>query len=205
MKKVSVKNPIGPRAVTTLRLVILASIVSVAANGQAGGLFTASSKANDKSTTPESRSVQAQDALADISKRSRIVGVDFSQLDSVREALIRRGSTAEGPSGIDASEPVLLLNLFDDAQLKGIVERTAKTLSGYSLTGRIEGTEFSRVVLAVNRDAGEKDIVFGEVHTPAATYRIETNSGPLYKITEIDDSKSQPPDEPPIPSETASR
>ena len=72
--------------------------------------------------------------------RSRIAGVDSGRLAAARRD-VERGSPAR-----------LSLNLFADTEFEAVMERTAPTASGYTLTGRLAGDPLSTVVLAVNGD-----------------------------------------------------
>ena len=70
--------------------------------------------------------------------RSRIAGVDSGRLAAARRD-VERGSSVR-----------LSLNLFADAEFEAVMERTAPTASGYTLTGRLAGDPLSMVVVAVN-------------------------------------------------------
>ena len=72
--------------------------------------------------------------------RSRIAGVDSGRLAEAR-AEVARGRPQR-----------LRLNLFADTEFEAVMERTAPTASGYTLTGRLAGDPLSTVVLAVNGD-----------------------------------------------------
>ncbi len=114
----------------------------------------------------------------DITIRSREVTINFGMLESSR-------ATASQPTDTPSR---LTLNLFDDAVLTAIVERTAPTSAGYSLSGRIEGLELGTVTLVVNGT-----VVAGSVRTLAGTYRIRSIGKRLYAISEVDESKLPPP------------
>ena len=115
----------------------------------------------------------------DITMRRREVTIDFGMLEVSKATLSQRSDT---PSK-------LTLNLFDDTVLTAIVDRTAPTPSGYSLSGHIEGVELGTVTLVVNGS-----VVAGSVRTPGGTYRIRSIGNRLYAISEIDESKLPPPD-----------
>ena len=156
--------------VTTL-LVALPGIGQSAENqAQGGGLFSGVKSAEFRSA--------AMPRPDDITIRSREVTIDFGMLESSR-------ATASQPSDTPSK---LTLNLFDDTVLTAIVERTAPTSSGYSLSGRIEGAEFGTVTLVVNGT-----VVAGSVRTLAGTYRIRSIGKRLYTISEVDESKLPPP------------
>ena len=100
--------------------------------------------------------------------RSRAAGVDVPLLAGVRKA-VAEGRPAQ-----------LRLNLFSDVNLNAVIERTADTRSGYSLSGRIEGQPHSGVTLVVNGD-----ILAGAVHSQQGAYVIAFRNGPIHTIREI--------------------
>ena len=67
---------------------------------------------------------------------SRLVEIDFGQLSQVTKSQV-------GPKGPVTGKPTepqaLVLNLFDDVVLTGIVEHVEPTASGHSLWGRLDG------------------------------------------------------------------
>lgn len=99
--------------------------------------------------------------------RSRPVGVDLPRLAGVRVA-VAQGRPAQ-----------LHLNLFPDVNLSVVIERTADTRYGYSLSGRIEGQPHGSVTLVVN---GE--ILAGAVHSRQGAYVIASRSGAIHTIRE---------------------
>lgn len=115
----------------------------------------------------------------DITIRQREVTIDFDML------ALARASVSE-PTRSPAK---LTLNLFDDAVLTAIVDRTAPTSSGYSLSGRIEGMELGTMTLVVNGS-----VVAGSVRTPVGTFQIMSVGKQLYAISEVDESKLPPVD-----------
>ena len=74
----------------------------------------------------------------------------------------------------------LRLNLFSDVNLNAVIERTADTRSGYSLSGRIEGQPHSGVTLVVNGG-----ILAGAVYSQQGAYVIAFRNGPIHTIREI--------------------
>lgn len=159
--------------VTTLLVGLPRTGHSADNQSQGGGLFSPVKSSEFR----EFRSA-AMTRPNDITIRRREVTIDFGMLESSR-------ATASGPTDTPSK---LTLNLFDDTVLTAIVDRTAPTSSGYSLSGRIEGVEFGTVTLVVNGT-----VVAGSVRTPAGTYRI-TSVGRLYAISEVDESKRPPVD-----------
>ena len=141
---------------------------------QSGGLF--SPVKSSESSEFRSAAMARPD---DLTMRRRQVTIDFGMLELSKATLSQRTGT---PSK-------LTLNLFDDTVLTAIVDRTAPTSTGYSLSGRIEGVELGTVTLVVNGS-----VVAGSVRTPGGSYRIRSIGKRLYAISQIDESKLPPPD-----------
>ena len=115
----------------------------------------------------------------DITMRRREVTIDFDML-----------ALSRASAGRPATPPATLtLNLFDDTVLTAVIEQVAPTSSGYSLSGRIEASEPSSVILVVNGT-----VVAGSVRTLEGTYRIRSVGKRLYAISEVDESKLPPID-----------
>ena len=113
--------------------------------------------------------------------RSRLVRIDFGQLDLAR---------ADAGRSAGDVEP-LALNLFDDTVFAAHVEWTAPTPSGYVLSGRLVGVPFGTMTLAVNGT-----VVAGTVRTLEATWRIRSAGAGLYRIQQVDLSTLPPGGEP---------
>ncbi len=92
--------------------------------------------------------------------RRRSATMDAEQLAALRLDVLKRSQSA------------IVLNLFADAELKAVFERTEPTAAGYTLTGRIKGQAHSTVVLAVNGD-----MVAGTVWTHDGIHTIEAIGG----------------------------
>lgn len=133
------------------------------ADGQGAGLFSGI----ERKAVPAAHS----DPLV---TRRRLVAIDFEML---------RGALAAATSGGGPSA-TLTLNLFDDTEFTGIVEKAEATSSGYALLGRIRGVELGTMALVIN---GE--VVAGTVRTPGATYRIRSHGKGTYAISHVDLSK----------------
>ena len=97
--------------------------------------------------------------------RSRTVGIGFDRLAEIRAT----GGFADGP-GETPALATLRLNLFDDAVLSAVVERTAGTAfgSGYVLSGSLDEVERGTWKLLIYDD----DVITGTVRTPDAIYSI---------------------------------
>ena len=100
--------------------------------------------------------------------RSRQVRVDLARLAVVRDEVADGGATP------------LRLNLFDDVQLEALVERTAETRFGYSLSGRIEGQPHGSVTVVVNGD-----IVAGTIHARQGNFAITSRNGAVHTVREV--------------------
>ena len=105
--------------------------------------------------------------------RSRLARVAGDQLAHARDSI---------ESGTPAG---LTLNFFDDAAFQVILEETLITWTGgYSLLGRLEGTEYGTVALVV-RGSG----VSGTVRTSGGTYEVEAMEDGVHVIRQIDLSR----------------
>ena len=119
---------------------------------------------------------------------SRLVGIDFGQLANAIESPV-------GPkdlvTGIPQTPHKLVLNLFADVVLTGIVEHVEPTSSGHALWGGIEGVKLGTMTLVVNGS-----VVVGTVRTHDAVYTIRTAGGGAYVVRQIDESSLPPLGEP---------
>ena len=119
---------------------------------------------------------------------SRLVGIDFGQLANAIESPV-------GPkdlvTGIPQTPHKLVLNLFADVVLTGIVEHVEPTSSGHALWGGLEGVKLGTMTLVVNGS-----VVVGTVRTPDAVYTIRTAGGGAYVVRQIDESSLPPLGEP---------
>ena len=93
-------------------------------------------------------------------RQFRMARTDLRALAAARSA-VEAGGAAQ-----------LTFNLFADARLAAVLERSAPTPRGYSLSGRIEGAEESAVTLVANGD-----VLYGTVWTLGASYEIRTVGG----------------------------
>ena len=92
--------------------------------------------------------------------RSRSARMDLGRLSAARME-VEQGSPSR-----------LSLNLFADAEFEAVIERTAPTASGYTLTGRLADEPLSMVVVAVH---GEH--VAGTVWSSRGVYSIRARGG----------------------------
>ena len=147
---------------------VLASLFALSAEGQSSGLFAPADTRSSEAVAVASATVD------DIALRQRVVTIDFDMLARMRATVVQKGAPE-----------TLVLNLFDDLVLTGLVEGTAPTFSGgYSVSGGIAGQPLATVTLVVNGST-----VAGSVRTLDGTYRIRSAGDGLYSISQIDDSK----------------
>jgi len=119
--------------------------------------------------------------------RSRLVSVAFEQLAAARNRTDAAGTAT------------LAFNLFDDderALLLGVIEHTEATAlgTGYTLSGRLEGTESGEITLLVYDDT-----VAGTFRTADTTYTIRPVGNGAHAIIEIAIAELPPLAEPLLP------
>ena len=119
---------------------------------------------------------------------SRLVGIDFGQLANAIESPV---GPKDPVTGIPQTPHKLVLNLFADVMLTGIVEHVEPTASGHALWGGLEGVELGTMTLVVNGS-----VVVGTVRTPDAVYTIGTAAAGAYVVRQIDESSLPPLGEP---------
>ena len=119
--------------------------------------------------------------------RSRAMRIDAAALERVRAGLVSGAAASREDAAIAPGDlpPAthLTVDLFDDAAVTAIVERTAPTLSGgYSLSGGIAGEPLGSFTLVVDGET-----VAGSVRLPGATYRIHGTGGGLVAVSEVEE------------------
>ena len=119
---------------------------------------------------------------------SRLVGIDFGQLANAIESPV---GPKDPVTGIPQTPHKLVLNLFADVVLTGIVEYVEPTASGHTLWGGLEGVELGTMTLVVNGS-----VVVGTVRTSDAVYTISTVAAGAYVVRQIDESSLPPLGEP---------
>ena len=119
---------------------------------------------------------------------SRLVGIDFGQLANAIESPV---GPKDPVTGIPQTPHKLVLNLFADVVLTGIVEHVEPTASGHALWGGLKGVELGTMTLVVNGS-----VVVGTVRTPDAVYTIRTAGAGAYVVRQIDESSLPPLGEP---------
>ena len=174
---------------TRLRLITAVSVIGLtwlappAVGAQRSGVFSALDRGAEQVDSPAA-------ALRDATMlRRRAVTMDLDRLQRARTAAlprspVQRKVASPSSGGRDAaSNTTLILNLFDDVVLTGIVERTAPTFSGgYSISGRLVGEPLGTLTLVVNGET-----VAGSVRTLGGTYRIRSVGGGHYVISEVEE------------------
>ena len=101
----------------------------------------------------------------------RLVRVDRRRLFQTIHAVERSGSGR------------LVLNVAEGLEFEVAADRTERTLSGHSLSGRVVGMATSAVTFAVHAEA-----VMGTVWTPGAAYEIVPLEGGVHVVREVDRS-----------------
>ena len=172
------------RIVTAVSVFGLTWLVCPAIEAQHRGLFSPIEGAATELNSPAPASLDAT------TLRSRVVTMDLDRLHRSRATALPRSpvqSKAASPrSGRSDAAPApnatLILNLFEDIVLTGIVEHTAPTFSGgYSISGRLVGDPLGTLTLVVNGET-----LAGTVRTLGGTYRIRSVGEGLYAISEVE-------------------
>ena len=175
------------RSVTAVTVMLMSWLLTVEAQEQRDGLFSA---VNPAAAQPDSPKPTSHDAMT---VRHRMVTMDLGRLRRAqasasafprRPARIKAVSPrTSGRDAVSESDAILTLNLFDDVLVTGVVEQTAPTFSGgYSLSGRLVGKPHGTLTLVVNGKT-----VAGTVRTLRGTYRIRSMGGRRYAISEVEE------------------
>ena len=106
--------------------------------------------------------------------KERLVRIARSELANVRGLVTHTGTGR------------LLLNVDDDLQLGGVVERTSTTRWGYSLSGRIDSPTAGFVTLVVHDEA-----VAGAIWTPDASYEVVHLGAGVHAVREAAENQRQ--------------
>ncbi len=172
------RNPVHRWASTACVCAMCFSLLSSAANAEIEGLF---------SDADNALSLEEPGAPEVAPQQRRIVRIDFGQLDTARKEVL-------------AGRPAhLALNLFDGASFRVIVDRTAPTSSGYSLSGRLEGIPFGTMALVRNGS-----VVMGKVRTLDAVYTIRSVGAGTYVISRTEPMEfTEGPPLKPVPATSA--
>ena len=129
--------------------------------------------------------VGAADALAGVVSTARTVPAERSApvVRDVRERRVRiaRHELAAARADVgSAGSGRLFLNVRDGVRLDVIVERTAPTRWGYSLSGRVAGGRVGFVTLVVHEEA-----VAGSIWTPDSAYELRYLDGGVHALRDV--------------------
>ena len=97
-----------------------------------------------------------------------------------RVRIARQDLTAARDDVESVGQGRLLLNVRDGVRLNVVVERTAPTKYGYSLSGRVAGKGVGFVTLVVHEDA-----VAGAIWTPEAEYELHYVGGGVHALRDV--------------------
>ncbi len=172
---------IGQRIVRMASLLVLLTILLLpTVEGRAADLFTPVTEVPPSSPPSD-----------DLTLRSRVVTIDFTQLQRARAAAAHRQTflaTASSPRAdrdrvLPEPSATLTFNLFDDVVVTAIVERTAPTFSGgYSVSGHLVEEPLDTMTLVVNGET-----VAGTVRRLGETYHIRSMGEGLYAVSEVEE------------------
>lgn len=125
---------------------------------------------------PGIRAVDAASATAGVEHLGPTLRLRYARLDP---DVIERARAAAARDAAPAS--LVDLNLFDDVTLRVTGLRTARTLSGFSLSGQLDGEPPGTMTLVVNGD-----VVAGEARARGAAWTIRS-AGDLVEIREAEE------------------
>ena len=145
------------------RLVLGAAAVAMTGGLHAAGLFQPVGTAE---VAPATKSTSVRRSAHDAWERP--VGIDRHELTAARDDV---ESTGTGR---------LLLNVRNGVQLDVVVERTAPTRWGYSLSGRVVGESVGFVTLVVHEDA-----VAGSIWTPESAYEFSYIGNGIHALRDV--------------------
>ena len=158
----------------SLKASIMLTVAALPALGAEEGLFTPVDLADAAHVSPASVS----EGSAATGQRW-LVRVDWGRLFSTVRTVEQSGFGR------------LLLNVAQGLELEVAVERTRRTLSGYSLSGRVVGTAGSAVTLVVHAEA-----IMGSIWTLGGTYEVAPLKDGVHVVRKVDPSARRPLGEP---------
>ena len=143
------------------------SVLFLTSGIHAAGLFLPVEPAADVALAPKSASFRwsTSDGSAAWERRVRIAR---HELTTARDDVEFAGAGR------------LLLNVKDDVRLDVVVERTAPTQWGYSLSGRVAGGGVGFVTLVAH-----DDVVAGSIWTPSASYELLPVGGGIHSLRDV--------------------
>jgi hypothetical protein len=140
------------------------------------------------SALPDSLTMQAKDQAIDPTvSRARFVTVDWNAVNDM-DATSQRQT---------AGESGLMLNLFDDAIFRAVLDRREVRSKSVIWLGHIEGIDKSQVTLVI-----EDAVMAGNIRLPGAYFQVRYVGPGLHSLRQIDESHF-PPEGQPIPTDTA--
>ena len=151
------------RVGAVVRLALGAAALAMAGGLYAAGLFQPVSAADVESVT---KSTSLQRSASDAWERP--VVIDRHELTAARDEIESAGAGR------------LLLNVRNGVRLDVVVERTAATLWGYSLSGRVAGERVGFVTLVVHEDA-----VAGSIWTPDSAYELSYLGDGIHVLRDV--------------------
>ena len=155
--------------------------LGVAALALASGL-----QAGDLFLPVDPGSVAAAVAPATASVRGRPSASVVPDVWERRVRVVRDELTAARDGVESAGTGRLLLNVRDGVRLDVVVERTAPTKWGYSLSGRVAGGGVGFVTLVVHDEA-----VAGSIWTPDAAYELNYLGGGVHALRDVTNTPLQ--------------
>jgi peptidyl-Asp metalloendopeptidase len=139
------------------------------------------------SALPDSLTMQAKDQAIDPTvSRARFVTVDWNAVNDM-DATSQRQT---------AGESGLMLNLFDDAIFRAVLDRREVRSKSVIWLGHIEGIDKSQVTLVI-----EDAVMAGNIRLPGAYFQVRYVGPGLHSLRQIDESHF-PPEGQPIPTDT---
>ena len=169
-------GPKMPPLKPCVRAALGAAALAMAGGLQAAGLFLPVGTADgavDVAPAVKSASVRRSvPAVPDAWERR--VGIARWELTTARQDI---ESTGAGR---------LLLNVRDGVRLDVVVERTAATRWGYSLSGRVVGKHVGFVTLVVHEEA-----VSGSIWTPDSEYEVSYLGGGIHALREVTNAPAE--------------
>jgi peptidyl-Asp metalloendopeptidase len=136
----------------------------------------------------DSLTAQVKDRVIDPTvSRARFVTVNWNTVNDMDATSQRQA----------AGEIGLMLNLFDDAIFRAVLDRREVRSKSVIWLGHIEGIDKSQVTLVI-----EDAVMAGNIRLPGAYFQVRYVGAGLHSLRQIDESHF-PPEGQPIPTDTA--
>ena len=153
----------------SIPIVVGALALGLANWGQAAGLFL---PVADNSTAPATTPYDSMRTAPLAGPWERRVRIARPELTAARDDVANAGAGR------------LLLNVRDGVRLDVVVERTAPTRWGYSLSGRVAGRNGGFVTLVVHEEA-----VAGSIWTPNSAYELSYLGGGVHALRDVTNTR----------------